>query len=213
MNQILPSVFAADLMNLKEECDFLYEKGFKVLHVDMMDGNFVPHIAFGSAQIKSIKKQVKMKLDVHMMVSALEQKISSVLETGAEMISVHYESTPHVRYVIDQIKQHGRKAGVVINPGTDTSLLKPLLNTIDYILIMSINPGRPGQSFIEETIDRIREVKAMVGDRDIQIEVDGGIDEQIAIRCIEAGASMIVIGSYLFTDNKAHLKNLKRLEK
>jgi ribulose-phosphate 3-epimerase len=154
-----------------------------------------------------------MKLDVHMMVSALEQKISSVLETGAEMISVHYESTPHVRYVIDQIKQHGRKAGVVINPGTDTSLLKPLLNTIDYILIMSINPGRPGQSFIEETIDRIREVKAMVGDRDIQIEVDGGIDEQIAIRCIEAGASMIVIGSYLFTDNKAHLKNLKRLEK
>jgi ribulose-phosphate 3-epimerase len=210
---ILPSLFAADLMNLKEECDCLYEEGFDTLHVDMMDGNFVPHIAFGPEQIKTLKKQVKMKLDVHMMVSNPEHQIASVLETGAEMISVHYESTPHVRYVIDQIKQHGRKAGVVINPGTDTSLLKPLLNTIDYVLLMSINPGRPGQSFIEETIDRIKEVKEMIGYRDIQIEVDGGIDEQIARRCIESGASMIVIGSYLFTDNKAHLKNLKRLEK
>ncbi|MDN3017941.1 ribulose-phosphate 3-epimerase [Paenibacillus sp. BSR1-1] len=213
MNQILPSLFAADIMNLKEECDCLYEEGFDTLHVDMMDGNFVPHIAFGPEQIKSIKKQVKMKLDVHMMVSYPERQIASVLETGAEMISVHYESTPHVRFVIDQIKQHGRKAGVVINPGTDTSLLKPLLNTVDYILIMSINPGRPNQTFIEETIDRIREVKEMIGNRDIQIEVDGGVDEDIARKCIEAGASMIVIGSYLFTDNKAHLKNLKMLEK
>ncbi|KMY49739.1 ribulose-phosphate 3-epimerase [Peribacillus loiseleuriae] len=212
MKQILPSLFAADLMNLKEECDVLYEEGFQVLHVDMMDGNFVPHIAFGPEQIKNIKKQVKMKLDVHMMVSAPEHKIASVLETGVEMISVHYEATPHVRYVIDQIKQHGRKAGVVINPGTDTSLLKPLLNTIDYILIMSINPGRPNQAFIEETIDRIKEVKEMIGNRTIQIEVDGGIDEHIASKCIEAGASMIVIGSYLFADNKAHLKDLKMLE-
>ncbi|MEW4212241.1 ribulose-phosphate 3-epimerase [Priestia megaterium] len=213
MNQILPSLFAADLMNLKEECDGLYEEGFQILHVDMMDGNFVPHIAFGPEQIKSIKKQVKMKLDVHMMVSAPEHQIASVLETGAEMISVHYESTPHIRYVIDQIKQHGRKAGVVINPGTDPSLLKPLLNTIDYILIMSINPGRPNQTFITETIDRIREIKALIGSRDIQIEVDGGVDEHIASKCMEAGASMVVIGSYLFADNKAHLKALKNLEK
>jgi ribulose-phosphate 3-epimerase len=213
MNQILPSLFAADLMNLQEECDVLCEEGFQTLHVDMMDGNFVPHIAFGPEQIKSIKKQVKMKLDVHMMVSAPEHQIISVLETGAEMISIHYESTPHVRYVIDQIKQHGRKAGVVINPGTDTSLLKPLLNTIDYILIMSINPGRSNQAFIEDTIDRIKEVKAIIGNRDIQIEVDGGIDEHIARKCIEAGASMIVIGSYLFADNKAHLKDLKMLGK
>jgi len=213
MSMILPSLFAADVMNLKEECDVLYEEGFQVLHVDMMDGNFVPHIAFGPEQIKNIKKQVKMKLDVHMMVSAPEHQIASVLETGAEMISVHYEATPHIRYVIDQIKQHGRKAGVVINPGTDTSLLKPLLNTIDYVLIMSINPGRPNQAFIEETIDRIKEVKEMIGDRDIQIEVDGGIDEHTASKCIEAGASMIVIGSYLFVDNKAHLQELKMLEK
>lgn len=213
MCRILPSLFAADLMNLKEECDLLYEEGFQILHVDMMDGNFVPHIAFGSEQIKSIKQQVKMKLDVHMMVSLPEHQIESVLETGAEMISVHYESTPHVRYVIDQIKQHGRKAGIVINPGTDPSLLKPLLNTIDYILIMSINPGRPNQTFIEETFDRIKEVKTLIGNRPIQIQVDGGIDEHTARKCIEAGASLIVIGSYLFTNNKEHVKTLKMLEK
>ncbi|MBS4210474.1 ribulose-phosphate 3-epimerase [Bacillus sp. FJAT-50079] len=212
MSLILPSLFAANIMDLKNECDALYEEGFEVLHVDMMDGNFVPHIAFGPEQIKQIKKQVKMKLDVHMMVSSPEHQIASVLETGAEMISVHYESTPHVRYVIDQIKQHDRKAGIVINPGTDTSLLKPFLNTVDYILVMSINPGRPGQTFMEETIDRIKELKAMIGERDIQIEVDGGIDEVTASKCIEAGASMIVIGSYLFADQKANVKSLKMLE-
>ncbi|QNR69706.1 ribulose-phosphate 3-epimerase [Paenibacillus peoriae] len=212
MNLILPSIFAADLMNLKSECDVLYEEGFQVLHVDMMDGNFVPHIAFGPEQIKNIKKQVNMKLDVHMMVSAPEQHIASVLDTGAEMISVHYESTPHIRFVIDQIKQHGRKAGIVINPGTDTFLLKPFLNIIDYVLVMSINPGRPNQVFMEETIDRIRELKVMIGQRDIQIEVDGGVDESIASQCIEAGASLVVIGSYLFSNNKAHVKNLKSLE-
>lgn len=212
MSLILPSLFAADVMNLKKECDMLYEEGFQLLHVDMMDGNFVHHIAFGSEQIKNIKKQVNMKLDVHMMVAYPEHQIASVLETGAEMISVHYEATPQVRYVLDQIKQHGRKAGIVINPGTDTSLLKPFLNTVDYILIMSVNPGRPNQVFIGEAIERIREVKAMIGNRNIQIEVDGGIDDCTARKCIEAGASMIVVGSFLFAENKAHLKKLKMLE-
>lgn len=213
MTYILPSLFGADLLNLQQDCDVLVEEGFPILHVDMMDGNFVPHIAFGPEQIKGIKKKVNMKFDVHMMVSFPERQIASVLETGAEMISVHYESTPHVRFVLDQIKQHGREAGVVINPGTDVSLLKPLLNTVDYVLIMSINPGRPKQTFIEETIDRIRELKELIGDRNIQIEVDGGVDEDIARRCIAAGASLIVIGSYLFANNKANLKNLKELQK
>lgn len=210
---ILPSLFAADLMKLQEECDQLYEEGFEILHVDMMDGSFVPHIAFGAEQIKNIKKQTKMIFDVHLMVSNPEYQIQSVLDTGAEMISVHYESTPHVRYVLDQIKDNGRKAGVVINPGTDTSLLKPFLKLIDYILIMSINPGRPNQTFMKEVVGRIREVKAMIAGKDIQIQVDGGINEQTAEECIEAGASLIVIGSDLFRNNKANLKTLKMLEK
>jgi len=211
MALILPSLFAADIMHLKRECDSLYEEGFEILHVDMMDGVFVPHIAFGFEQIRNIKNQTKMKFDVHMMVSEPEHHIEKVLETGAEMISVHVEASPHIRHVIDQIKQHGRKAGVVLNPGTSPVVLKPLLNVIDYILVMSINPGRPGQSFIADTIDKIREVKEMIGDREIQIEVDGGIEFDTARLCIDACASMIVVGSYLFADNKANLNKLKTL--
>jgi ribulose-phosphate 3-epimerase len=209
MKTIVPSLFAADVMNLKNECDLLYESGFRILHVDMMDGHFVPHIAFGPEQVKRIKEQTDMTLDVHMMVSLPENKIDAVLDTGAEMISVHVESTPHVRYVIDQIKAGGRKVGVAINPGTDTSALRPLIHIVDYVLIMSINPGRPHQTFIHETFYRVKEVRELIGERDIEIEVDGGIDDVAAKTCFDMGASMVIIGNYLFSNYQASLEKLR----
>ncbi|WP_152654548.1 ribulose-phosphate 3-epimerase [Oceanobacillus sp. CFH 90083] len=212
MPEILPSLFAANIMNLQQTCKDLEAEGFKKLHVDMMDGQFVPHIAFGTEQIKHVKQAVNMELDVHLMVEEPEQKITELIEIGVEMISVHMESTPHIRFVLEEIKKSGRKAGVVLNPGTDTTLIKPLLNTVDYVLLMSINPGRPNQKFIEETIDRIKEVKELIGARNIDIEVDGSVNDTIAKKCIGTGASMIVIGSYLFADNQKNFTQLKRLE-
>lgn len=212
MPEILPSLFAADIMNLQQACKDLEAEGFKKLHVDMMDGQFVPHIAFGNEQIKHVKQAVNMELDVHLMVEEPEQKIAELIKIGVEMISVHLESTPHVRFVLEEIKKGGGKAGVVLNPGTDTSLIKPLLSKVDYVLLMSINPGRPNQKFIEETIDRIKEVKALIGSRNIEIEVDGSVNDSIAKKCIDAGASMIVIGSYLFADNQQNFTQLKKLE-
>lgn len=212
MPEILPSLFAADIMNLQQTCKDLETEGFKKLHVDMMDGQFVPHIAFGTEQIKQVKQAVNMELDVHLMVKNPEQKIAELIEMGAEMISVHIESTPHIHFVLEEIKKGGRKAGVVLNPGTDTSLIKPLLNTIDYVLLMSINPGRSNQKFIEETIDRIKEVNELIGSRNIEIEVDGSVNASTAKKCIDAGASIIVIGSYLFVDNQQNFSVLKQLE-
>uniref|UniRef100_UPI00403F6CD0 ribulose-phosphate 3-epimerase n=1 Tax=Candidatus Enterococcus willemsii TaxID=1857215 RepID=UPI00403F6CD0 len=201
MAEILPSIFGADLLRLQEEIAFLEEEATNILHVDLMDGNFVSNIAFGPNQIKLMKEVSTMTFDVHMMAAHPKDHIDDVIDTGAEMISVHYESTPHIHSILQKIRKAGRKAGVVINPGTPESVLEYLLDDIDYILIMTINPGQPGQSFIEKSIEKIKNTKKIIGNRPIQIEVDGGVNSEIAAKCKEAGAELIVVGGALFTDN------------
>ncbi|MDT2662739.1 ribulose-phosphate 3-epimerase [Enterococcus hulanensis] len=202
MAQILPSIFGADIMHLQDEIDFLEREQTKLLHVDLMDGNFVSNIAFGPNQIAEMKQHSKMIFDVHMMVDHPLDHLDDVIATGAEMISVHYESTPHVHSMLQKIRKAGRKAGVVINPGTPEAVLEYLLDEIDYILIMTINPGQPGQTFIRKSLEKIRNTKKMIGDRKIQIEVDGGVDREIAKECDAAGAELIVVGGALFSGNK-----------
>lgn len=198
MAEILPSIFGADILRLKEEIDFLESENTGILHVDMMDGNFVSNIAFGPNQVAAMKKASKMIFDVHMMVNNPKDHLDDVIATGAQMISVHYESTQHIHNMIQRIKKAGRKAGVVINPGTPESVIEYLLDDIDYVLVMTINPGTPGQSFIEKSLEKISNLKKMIGTRPIQIEVDGGVNDIIAKRVMEAGADLIVVGGYLF---------------
>ncbi|ANJ95147.1 ribulose-phosphate 3-epimerase [Serratia plymuthica] len=210
MAQILPSIFGANILSLQDELRFLEEENTEILHVDLMDGTFVNNIAFGPNQISAMKKASKMTFDVHMMLANPERHIDDVINTGAEMISVHYESTPHVHFILQKIKKAGRKAGVVINPGTPESVLEYLLDDIDYILIMTINPGQPGQTFIEKSLEKIKKTREMIAGRHIQIEVDGGINLEIAKKVQEAGADLIVVGGALFNDNpKASYQALK----
>lgn len=210
MAQILPSIFGANILSLQDELRFLEEENTEILHVDLMDGTFVNNIAFGPNQISAMKKASKMTFDVHMMLANPERHIDDVINTGAEMISVHYESTPHVHFILQKIKKAGRKAGVVINPGTPESVLEYLLDDIDYILIMTINPGQPRQTFIEKSLEKIRKTREMIAGRHIQIEVDGGVNLEIAKKVQEAGADLIVVGGALFNDNpKASYQALK----
>ena len=201
MAQILPSIFGANILSLQDELRFLEEENTEILHVDLMDGTFVNNIAFGPNQISAMKKASNMPFDVHMTLANTERHIDDVINTGAEMISVHYESTPHVHFILQKIKKAGRKAGVVINPGTPESVLEYLLDDIDYILIMTINPGQPGQTFIEKSLEKIRKTREMIAGRHIQIEVDGGVNLEIAEKVQEAGADLIVVGGALFNDN------------
>lgn len=201
MAEILPSIFGADILRLKEEITFLESENTSILHVDMMDGNFVSNIAFGPNQIAAMKKASGMTIDVHMMVSHPKDHLDDVIATGAEMISVHYESTPHIHNMIQRIKKAGRTAGVVLNPGTPESVIKYLLDDIDYVLVMTINPGTPGQSFIGKSLEKISNLKEMIGNRSIRIEVDGGMDDVISRQAAEAGADWIVVGGYLFGGN------------
>ncbi|HCN2643610.1 TPA: ribulose-phosphate 3-epimerase [Escherichia coli] len=198
MAKILPSIFGADILRLKDEIHFLEEEQTEILHVDLMDGTYVSNIAFGPNQIAAMKKASSMIFDVHMMLANPERHIDDVINTGAEMISVHYESTPHVHYIIQKIKKAGRKAGVVLNPGTPESVIEYLLDDIDYILLMTINPGQPGQTFIHKSLEKIRNTKKMISGRDIQIEVDGGVNLDNVKQVKEAGSDLIVVGGALF---------------
>lgn len=210
MAEILPSIFGADILQLKNEIAFLEKENTNILHVDMMDGNFVSNIAFGPNQIQAMKKISNMIFDVHMMVEHPKDHLDDVIATGAEMISIHYESTPHVHNMIQRIKKAGRKAGVVINPGTPETVLECLLDDIDYVLIMTINPGTPGQTFIEKSLEKIKNLKKMIGNRPIQIEVDGGINDKVAKQVKDAGADLIVVGGYLFSNEpQAHYAILR----
>lgn len=201
MAQILPSIFGANILRLQDEIEFLQSEKTEILHVDLMDGNFVSNIAFGPNQIAALKQASTMIFDVHMMLANPERHIDDVIKTGAEMISVHYESTPHIHYILQKIKKAGRQAGVVLNPGTPESVLEYLLDDIDYVLLMTINPGQPGQLFIEKSLEKIRNTKKIISSRNIKIEVDGGVNIEIAKKVKNAGADLIVVGGALFNGN------------
>ncbi|HBL5198160.1 TPA: ribulose-phosphate 3-epimerase [Listeria monocytogenes] len=211
MAKIVPSVFGADIGRINEQLQVLEKNDIDLLHVDMMDGSFVPNIAFGPDQIKMMKKGTKLQFDVHMMVYEPDRYIPRLVEAGAHMITVHQEATTHLHRTIQLIKSYGVRAGVVLNPGTPPSTLEYVLDDIDCILLMTVNPGLGGQKFFQSNLEKIRKTKAYIGNRPIQIEVDGGVNDELAKECTLAGADLIVVGSYLFEgDIEANLEKLAK---
>ncbi len=198
--KIAPSILSADFANLQRDIEFVEKHGADYIHVDVMDGQFVPNITFGPAVVQAIRPITKLPLDVHLMIVNPERFIHEFAKAGADIIGVHIEATPHIHRAIQIIKSENVKAEVVINPGTPVEAIKYVLPLVDQILVMTVNPGFGGQSFLLEMADKIRELaklKEQYGYH-YDIEVDGGIDDQTIKVCAEAGANVFVAGSYIY---------------
>lgn len=200
---IAPSILAANFKNLAEDLEKIDKAGSQYVHLDVMDGNFVPSISFGMPVIKSIRSTTNKIFDVHMMVNYPERYIDEIVACGADLITIHAESTKHLARAISQIKEKGIKVGVALNPSTPLSILDYVLDTLDIVLIMSVNPGFGGQKYIESSTRKISELKHMIDTRGlaIDIQVDGGITVDNVRTVIEAGANIIVAGSSVFKGN------------
>jgi ribulose-phosphate 3-epimerase len=197
---VAPSILAADFLHLGAAIDLVNESSADWFHLDVMDGRFVPNISYGMPIIQAIKRQATKPLDVHLMIEEPEKYIATFREVGADIITVHYEVCPHLHRVVQQIKETGAKAGVALNPHTPVSLLKDILEDLDLVLIMSVNPGFGGQKFIYQSVPRIRELKELISNKNTKtlIEVDGGIGLQNAQEVLKAGADILVAGSSVF---------------
>lgn len=213
---VSPSLLSANLTNLKQEIEKLENAGVDSLHIDVMDGHFVPNLTFGPVLIKWVKKNTKLKLDVHLMITNAEDTIDSYIDAGADMLTIHYEACRHPHRLLSYIRSKGLKAGIALNPGTHEMVLEYLLTEIDLVLVMSVNPGFSGQKFIESSVCKIESIKKMfqANKKDCLIAVDGGINQNTALTCIKAGASMLVCGSYLFEHNdyEGKVQSLKKLK-
>ncbi|WP_372712697.1 ribulose-phosphate 3-epimerase [Ilyobacter sp.] len=209
MIKIAPSILSADFSKLGEEITSITEAGADMIHIDVMDGMFVPNISFGPVVIKSIRDKSNLCFDVHLMIESPERYIDEFVKAGADLITVHAESTTHLHRTIQQIKAHGIKAAVSLNPATSVESLKYVIDELDMVLLMSVNPGFGGQKFIPSTLEKIKEVRSM--NANIDIQVDGGITDQTVKGCIEAGANVFVAGSYVFSGNyKERIESLKK---
>jgi ribulose-phosphate 3-epimerase len=200
MVKIAPSILASDFSRLGEEIAKVEAAGADMIHLDIMDGHFVPNITIGPPVVKSLRKTTKLPFDVHLMIENADLYIDDFIEAGADIISVHIEKNPHINRTIQYIKQKGAKASVALNPATPLNTLEWLLEAVDMVLLMTVNPGFGGQSYIEEMTEKVRELRKMADDRGIKldIEVDGGIDLQNIRRVTEAGAGVVVAGSAVY---------------
>lgn len=199
-NKIAPSILAADYANFASELKRIEETDAEYVHIDIMDGQFVPNISFGADVVASIRKHSKLVFDCHLMVVDPERYVEAYAQAGADIMTIHTESTKHIHGALQKIKSAGMKAGVVINPGTPVSALKPVLNLVDQVLIMTVNPGFGGQAFIPECLEKVEEVASLRETLGLtfDIEVDGGVDNKTIAACQKAGANIFVAGSYLF---------------
>ena len=212
---IAPSVLAADFSNLQRDIEMINESDADWFHIDIMDGVFVPNISFGMPVLRDIKKHAKKTLDVHLMIVNPDQYIETFASIGADILTIHYEACTHMHRTIQAIKSTGMKAGIALNPHSSVNQLKDIIKDIDLVCLMSVNPGFGGQSFIENTYNKIKELNELIqsSESSCQIEIDGGVTNENAKKLVEAGANILVAGSYVFkssnpTDTISKLSNL-----
>ncbi len=200
MKLLAPSILSADFWDLKTQIEAVIRGGADLIHFDVMDGHFVPNITVGPYVLECIKKRIEIPIDAHLMIENADKYISEFISAGADWISVHIENNYHIHRTIEFIKKKGAKAGVVINPGTSLDLLKEIVHYVDYVLLMSVNPGFGGQKFIERSVHRLRDLVNLrdITGTDFLIEIDGGIKEDNIGEVVRAGADVVVVGSGIF---------------